>query len=74
MKNIGSSLSQNCVEHLTQKVLIALVVILRAHFSLVSTYTCFNLFLLLPVSLNLLIYALTFPFVLVYSFVFIASV
>ena len=58
--NVCSSLSWNCVECLTQKLLVRMnpemTVILRTHFGLVSSPIFQNLLLLLPATLEVLAY------------------
>ena len=58
--NVHSSLSWNCVECLTQKLLVRMnpemTVILRTHFGLVSSPIFQNLLLLLPATLEVLAY------------------
>ena len=58
--NVCSSLSWNCVECLTQKLLVRMnpemTVILRTHFGLVSSPIFQNLLLLLPATLDVLAY------------------
>ena len=61
--NVCSSLSWNCVECLTQKLLVRMnpemTVMLRTHFGLVSSPIFQNLLLLLPATLEVLAYEVT---------------